>query len=178
MLRAARSRRAFAAVLTIGLAVALGACGSSSSSSDTSSGSPGAGSSTTSSNAAGGRPTVLAAASLTKVFPEIEPDAKYTFGGSGALETDIEQGAPADVFAAASPEAAGRPARQGPGGQAGPVRHQHARADRAQGQPGAHQVGERHHQPGGEARYLRRERAVRRLRPDGVQEPRTSPARR
>lgn len=104
MLRAARSRRAFAAVLTIGLAVALGACGSSSSSSDTSSGSPGAGSSTTSSNAAGGRPTVLAAASLTKVFPEIAPDAKYTFGGSGALETDIEQGAPADVFAAASPK--------------------------------------------------------------------------
>jgi molybdate transport system substrate-binding protein len=49
-------------------------------------------------------PTVLAAASLTKVFPKIDPNAKYTFGGSGALETDIEQGAPADVFAAASPK--------------------------------------------------------------------------
>lgn len=49
-------------------------------------------------------PTVLAAASLTKVFPKIDPSAKYTFGGSGALETDIEQGAPADVFAAASPK--------------------------------------------------------------------------
>jgi molybdate transport system substrate-binding protein len=47
---------------------------------------------------------VLAAASLTKVFPQIAPDAKYTFGGSGALEADIEQGAPADVFAAASPK--------------------------------------------------------------------------
>jgi molybdate transport system substrate-binding protein len=47
---------------------------------------------------------VLAAASLTKVLPEIDPSAKYTFGGSGALETDIEQGAPADVFAAASPK--------------------------------------------------------------------------
>lgn len=47
-------------------------------------------------------PTVLAAASLTKVFPLIDPGAKYTFGGSGALEADIEQGAPADVFAAAS----------------------------------------------------------------------------
>jgi molybdate transport system substrate-binding protein len=47
---------------------------------------------------------VLAAASLTKVFPKIDPNAKYTFGGSGALETDIEQGAPADVFAAASPK--------------------------------------------------------------------------
>jgi molybdate transport system substrate-binding protein len=47
---------------------------------------------------------VLAAASLTKVFPQIDPNAKYTFGGSGALATDIEQGAPADVFAAASPK--------------------------------------------------------------------------
>jgi molybdate transport system substrate-binding protein len=34
----------------------------------------------------------------------IDPTAKYTFGGSGALETQIEQGAPADVFAAASPK--------------------------------------------------------------------------
>ncbi len=49
-------------------------------------------------------PTVLAAASLTKVFPKIDANAKYTFGGSGALETDIEQGASADVFAAASPK--------------------------------------------------------------------------
>jgi molybdate transport system substrate-binding protein len=47
---------------------------------------------------------VLAAASLTRVFPEIDASANYTFGGSGALETDIEQGAPADVFAAASPK--------------------------------------------------------------------------
>jgi molybdate transport system substrate-binding protein len=53
---------------------------------------------------AGGQPTVLAAASLTKVFPQIDATARYTFGGSGALETDIEQGAPADVFAAASPK--------------------------------------------------------------------------
>ncbi len=47
---------------------------------------------------------MLAAASLKKVFPQIDPNAKYTFGGSGALEIDIEQGAPADVFAAASPK--------------------------------------------------------------------------
>jgi molybdate transport system substrate-binding protein len=52
----------------------------------------------------GDQATVLAAASLTRVFPQIDPHAKYTFGGSGALETDIEQGAPADVFAAASPK--------------------------------------------------------------------------
>jgi molybdate transport system substrate-binding protein len=49
-------------------------------------------------------PTVFAAASLTKVFPKIDPSAKYTFGGSGTLEVQIEQGAPADVFAAASPK--------------------------------------------------------------------------
>ena len=47
---------------------------------------------------------MLAAASLNKVLPRIDPSAKYTFGGSGALETDIVQGAPADVFAAASPK--------------------------------------------------------------------------
>jgi molybdate transport system substrate-binding protein len=50
------------------------------------------------------RATVFAAASLTKVFPAIDARASFTFGGSGALETQIEQGAPADVFAAASPK--------------------------------------------------------------------------
>jgi molybdate transport system substrate-binding protein len=34
----------------------------------------------------------------------IDPSGKFTFGGSDALETQIEQGAPADVFAAASPK--------------------------------------------------------------------------
>jgi molybdate transport system substrate-binding protein len=34
----------------------------------------------------------------------IDPNPKYTFGGSDALQTQIEQGAPADVFAAASPK--------------------------------------------------------------------------
>jgi molybdate transport system substrate-binding protein len=47
---------------------------------------------------------VLAAASLTKVLPQIDPNGKYTFAGSDALEAQIEQGAPADVFAAASPK--------------------------------------------------------------------------
>jgi molybdate transport system substrate-binding protein len=50
------------------------------------------------------RATVLAAASLAHVFPRIDPSARYTFGGSGELAIDIEQGAPADVFAAASPK--------------------------------------------------------------------------
>lgn len=81
-----------AALLAVG-------CGSSSTSTSTHSASTPAAASTT---ASGSQPTVLAAASLTKVFPEIDSTAKYTFGGSGALEIQIEQGAPADVFAAAS----------------------------------------------------------------------------
>jgi molybdate transport system substrate-binding protein len=69
------------------------ACDSSSSTAST----------TSTSGSASTQPTVYAAASLTKVFPKIGT-AKFTFGGSGALETQIEQGAPADVFAAASPK--------------------------------------------------------------------------
>jgi molybdate transport system substrate-binding protein len=45
---------------------------------------------------------VYAAASLAEVFPEIEPDARYSFAGSGELATQIREGAPADVYAAAS----------------------------------------------------------------------------
>jgi molybdate transport system substrate-binding protein len=86
----------------LGGAGVLAGCGSSSSTSSSNAGA------TQSAGAQlkliGPKPTVLAAASLTKVFPQIDPNAKYTFGGSGALETDIEQGAPADVFAAASPK--------------------------------------------------------------------------
>lgn len=47
--------------------------------------------------------TVLGAASLSTVLPTIATE-KYTFAGSGGLETDIEQGAPADVYAAANPK--------------------------------------------------------------------------
>jgi molybdate transport system substrate-binding protein len=45
---------------------------------------------------------VYAAASLAEVFPEIDPDARYSFAGSDELATQIRQGAPADVYAAAS----------------------------------------------------------------------------
>ena len=104
VLRAARCRSAVAALMAIGVAGAVVGCGSSTTaSSATATGTAGA-ASTTASNATSSGPTILAAASLTKVFPEIAPNAKFTFGGSGALETDIEQGAPADVFAAASPK--------------------------------------------------------------------------
>lgn len=47
-------------------------------------------------------PTIFAAASLTDVFPKIDPEATYNFAGSDDLARQITEGAPADVFAAAS----------------------------------------------------------------------------
>ena len=46
--------------------------------------------------------TVLAAASLTDVFPALDGKERYSFGSSGALATQIRNGAPADVFASAN----------------------------------------------------------------------------
>jgi molybdate transport system substrate-binding protein len=46
--------------------------------------------------------TVSAAASLTEVFPLIDPAPRYNFAGSDELATQIREGAPADVYAAAS----------------------------------------------------------------------------
>jgi len=46
--------------------------------------------------------TVYAASSLTDVFPAIAPNNTYSFGGSNTLATQIENGAPADVFASAN----------------------------------------------------------------------------
>ncbi len=91
MLRGNGARRAVVTAATIGVAALAVGCGSSSSRS-------------TGAASAAVQPTVFAAASLTKVLPSIDAGAKYSFGGSGALETQIEQGAPADVFAAASPK--------------------------------------------------------------------------
>lgn len=51
-----------------------------------------------------GRLTVFAAASLTDVFPKIDVRPRYGFAGSDVLAAQIQQGAPADVFAAASPK--------------------------------------------------------------------------
>jgi molybdate transport system substrate-binding protein len=46
--------------------------------------------------------TVFAAASLTEVFPAIDPAPTYNFAGSDELAAQIREGAPADVYAAAS----------------------------------------------------------------------------
>jgi molybdate transport system substrate-binding protein len=53
---------------------------------------------------AGGTFTVFAAVSLTEVFPKIDPSPRYSFAGSDQLALQIRQGAPADVYAAASPK--------------------------------------------------------------------------
>jgi molybdate transport system substrate-binding protein len=72
-----------------------------------------AASSSSSASSSGGRGiTVLAAASLTESFNQIGKDFEaknpettitFSFGSSATLATQIVQGAPADVFAAASP---------------------------------------------------------------------------
>ena len=46
---------------------------------------------------------IYAAASLTEVFRALDGAQRYNFGGSNALETQIRQGAPADIFASAAP---------------------------------------------------------------------------
>jgi molybdate transport system substrate-binding protein len=48
--------------------------------------------------------TVFAAASLTGVFPQVDKAPRYNFAGSDQLAFQITQGAPADVYAAASPK--------------------------------------------------------------------------
>lgn len=101
-----RVRRAACGAATIAVSVLAVGCASSSSSSSSSPPAAGATTAATTTTAATGNAhaIVFAAASLTRVFPKIDPQATYTFGGSGALQTQIEQGAPADVFAAASPK--------------------------------------------------------------------------
>jgi molybdate transport system substrate-binding protein len=78
--------------LVVAFLLMLGACGGSSST-ETGSGGTQASSSPL---------TVYAAASLTEAFPKIDPSAKYNFAGSDDLAAQITEGAPADVYAAAS----------------------------------------------------------------------------
>ena len=49
-----------------------------------------------------GRITVLAASSLADALPRLDPAPRYSFGGSDTLASQLELGAPADVFAAAN----------------------------------------------------------------------------
>jgi molybdate transport system substrate-binding protein len=56
---------------------------------------------------------VYAATSLTNVFPALDKGPTYGFGGSNTLQLQIERGAPADVFASASPTEAQALFKQG-----------------------------------------------------------------
>jgi molybdate transport system substrate-binding protein len=56
---------------------------------------------------------VYAATSLTNVFPALNKSPQYNFGGSNTLQAQIERGAPADVFASASPNEAQALFREG-----------------------------------------------------------------
>ncbi|MBD0318437.1 MAG: molybdate ABC transporter substrate-binding protein [Thermoleophilia bacterium] len=51
----------------------------------------------------GGRVTVFAAASLAEAFRALDPGARFNFAGSDELATQLREGAPADVYASASP---------------------------------------------------------------------------
>lgn len=108
-------QRGAAAVAAVAVAVALAGCNSSGSKS----GSSGAGSTATNTSSSGGSSgvsgtiTVFAAASLTEAFTTLGKQfeaahpgttVKFNFGGSSTLAEQINQGAPADVFASAAPK--------------------------------------------------------------------------
>ncbi|MBL1087751.1 molybdate ABC transporter substrate-binding protein, partial [Streptomyces actinomycinicus] len=110
MTRSARSTRRMLQVTGVGAAalLALSACSSSDDSSPSKSGA-----SVSSSPKLSGTVTVFAAASLKesfttlgKEFEQAHPgtEVTFSFGGSDSLAASITGGAPADVFAAASPK--------------------------------------------------------------------------
>jgi molybdate transport system substrate-binding protein len=100
-----RGAAALVAVLTA--ALALTACASSGDG-----GTPAASDTTTTPAGVSGTVTVFAASSLTDAFEDIaedftaanpEAEVEFNFAASSELATQINEGAPADVFAAASP---------------------------------------------------------------------------
>ncbi|MCX4745389.1 molybdate ABC transporter substrate-binding protein [Kitasatospora sp. NBC_01287] len=103
-----RIRTAAATLAALALAGGLAACGSSSKSTS----SAGSSSPSSSGPAITGTITVFAASSLQDTFTSLGKSfeaahpgttVKFNFGGSSALAQSIVSGAPADVFAAASP---------------------------------------------------------------------------
>ncbi|WP_035796178.1 molybdate ABC transporter substrate-binding protein [Kitasatospora mediocidica] len=107
-----RSRTAAATFAVLALAVGLTACSSSKSTTPAASGASGSAAASASAPKATGTITVFAAASLTGTFNDLGKKfeaanpgttVKFNYGGSSALAQSIVSGAPADVFAAASP---------------------------------------------------------------------------
>jgi molybdate transport system substrate-binding protein len=84
------ARRALLVLLVVLLA---GACGGDD---DSAAGDDGA--------AGGADLTVFAAASLTEAFESLDPEVTFSFAGSDELAAQIREGAPADLYAAASPK--------------------------------------------------------------------------
>jgi molybdate transport system substrate-binding protein len=107
-------RRATAACIAAGLLTStVAGCGSSSGSGGTAGASAGAGSSASATQALSGSITVFAASSLLGAFTQLGKQFEaahpgtavtFSFGASSTLATQIINGAPADVFASASPK--------------------------------------------------------------------------
>ncbi len=108
-------RRILTVTALAAAAVAAAGCSSSKPSSDSSAPAsvPAGGASSSSAPAISGTVTVFAAASLQEAFTTLATQfhtanpsvtVKLDFGASSALATQINQGAPADVFASASPK--------------------------------------------------------------------------
>jgi len=96
--------------LALSMLLATAACGSDDTASTTAASTTPAAPATTTVPAVSGSVTVFAAASLTESFDDLQAtlktstpglDVTYSFAGSGALVTQVQQGAPADVIATA-----------------------------------------------------------------------------